>query len=249
MDAAITQDCLRASAPASLQGKSGGLRGAVVKVPVVQDILSANEHIAEENRKLLARHHVFAMNVMASPGAGKTSLILRTIAALEKRLRVGVIEGDIASRVDADKVAAAGAPVVQINTGGTCHLDAPMVRAALEQLPLDAIDLLFIENVGNLICPVEFSLGEAARIVVSSVPEGDDKPYKYPGIFAAVDAIVLNKVDLAPYVPFDRAAFRTLVTGMNPKAPFFELSCASGEGVAAWAAWLKALAGRAQGGA
>lgn len=234
-------------------------KGAAVKVPVVRDILSANERLAEQNRRLLAEHHICAVNIMASPGAGKTSLILRTIEALaepglraggpKERLRVGVIEGDIASRVDADKVAAAGAPVVQVNTGGTCHLDAPMVGAALEQLPLSEIDLLFVENVGNLICPVEFGLGEAARVVVSSVPEGDDKPYKYPGIFAAVDAIVLNKIDLAPYVPFDRAAFRTLVAGMNPKAPFFELSCATGEGLAAWVAWLEALAARVRGGA
>ena len=224
-------------------------RSGAVKVPVVRDILSANERLAEQNRRLLAEHHVCAVNIMASPGAGKTSLILRTIDALAGRLRVGVIEGDIASRVDADKVAAAGAPVVQVNTGGTCHLDAPMVGVALERLPLDQIDLLFIENVGNLICPVEFGLGEAARVVVSSVPEGDDKPYKYPGIFAAVDAIVLNKIDLAPYVPFDRAAFRTLVAGMNPKASFLELSCATGEGLEAWVGWLEALAARVRGGA
>ncbi|HOG46652.1 MAG TPA: hydrogenase nickel incorporation protein HypB [Anaerolineae bacterium] len=219
----------------------------MVQVPIVRDSLSANERIAEENRRLLEMHRVCAVNIMASPGAGKTSLILRTIEAAGEGLRVGVIEGDIASRVDADKVAAAGAPVVQINTGGTCHLDAPMVRAALEQLPLGEIDLLFVENVGNLICPVEFGLGEAARVLVSSVPEGDDKPYKYPGIFAAVDAVVLNKTDLAPYVPFDRAAFRRLIAGINPTAAFFELSCATGEGMAAWAAWLKALLGRVRG--
>jgi len=223
-------------------------RGAAVKVPVVRDILSANERLAEQNRRLLADRHICAVNIMASPGAGKTSLILRTIEALAGRLRVGVIEGDIASRVDADKISAAGVPVVQVNTGGTCHLDAPMVGVALERLPLDQIDLLFIENVGNLICPVEFGLGETARVVVSSVPEGDDKPYKYPGIFAAVDAIVLNKIDLAPYVPFDRAAFRTLVAGMNPDAPFYELSCATCEGLAAWVAWLEALAARVRGG-
>ncbi len=220
-----------------------------MQVPVVRDILSANEHIAEENRRLLAEAGVCAVNLMASPGAGKTSLILRTIEALAGTLRVGVIEGDIASRVDADRVAAAGAPVVQVNTGGTCHLDAPMVRSALEQLPLAQIDLLFIENVGNLICPVEFGLGEAARVLVSSVPEGDDKPYKYPGIFAAVEAVVLNKIDLAPYVPFDRPAFHALVAGMNPKAAFIELSCATGEGLAAWVAWLTALAGNVRGAA
>ena len=219
----------------------------MTKVAVVRDILSANERLAEENRRLLAGRHICAVNIMASPGAGKTSLILRTVEALRGRLRIGVIEGDIASRVDADKVAAAGVPVVQINTGGTCHLDAPRVGAALEQLPLEAIDLLFIENVGNLICPVEFGLGEQASVVVSSIPEGDDKPYKYPGIFAAVDAVVLNKLDLAPYVPFDRPAFRRLVEGLNPAAPLFELSCFSGEGLEAWVQWLEALAARVRG--
>ena len=220
----------------------------MVKIPVVRDILSANERLAEENRRLLSSQRICTVNVMASPGAGKTSLILRTIEALQGKLRVGVIEGDIASRVDADKVATTGAPVVQINTGGTCHLDAPMIGQALEQLPLGEIDLLFIENVGNLICPVEFGLGETARVMVASIPEGDDKPYKYPGIFAAVDAVVLNKIDLAPYVPFDRPAFRRLVQGLNPDASFFEVSCATGEGLAAWVTWLQALAARVRGG-
>lgn len=220
----------------------------MVRVPVVRDILSANERLAEQNRKLLAARHICAVNVMASPGAGKTSLILRTVAAIRGRLRVGVIEGDIASRVDADRVAAAGVPVVQINTGGTCHLDAPMIGAALEELPLEEIDLLFIENVGNLICPVEFGLGEQASVLVASIPEGDDKPYKYPGIFAAVDAIVLNKIDLAPYVAFDRPAFRRLVEGLNPTAPMFEVSCATGQGLEPWVRWLEALASRVRGG-
>jgi len=219
-----------------------------VKVPVVRDILSANERLAQENRRLLVSRRICAVNIMASPGAGKTCLILRTAAALKERLRVGVIEGDVASRVDADKVAAAGVPVVQVNTGGTCHLDAPMVGAALAELPLDEIDLLLIENVGNLICPVEFGLGAQASVVVSSIPEGDDKPYKYPTIFAAVDAVVLNKIDLAPYVPFDRPAFRRLVNGLNDQAPLFELSCTTGEGLEAWVDWLEMLAARVQGG-
>jgi hydrogenase nickel incorporation protein HypB len=219
----------------------------MVQVPVVRDILSANDRLAEDNRRLLAERRICAVNVMASPGAGKTSLILRTAEALRGRLRVGVIEGDIASRVDADKVAAAGLPVVQINTGGACHLDAPMIGAALAQLDLASMDLLFIENIGNLICPVDYRLGEAARVVVSSIPEGDDKPLKYPGIFTAVDAIVLNKLDLAPYVPFDRAVFRRLVNGMNVRAPFFELSCSTDEGVALWADWLVGLAARVRG--
>ncbi len=218
-----------------------------MKVPVVRDILSANERVAAENRRLLQEKRVCTVNIMASPGAGKTSLILRTAEMLKGRLRLGVIEGDIASRVDADKIAAAGMPVVQINTGGTCHLDAPMVGAALAELPLGEVDLLLIENVGNLICPVEFGLGAHASVVVASIPEGDDKPYKYPGIFAAVDAVVLNKLDLAPYVPFDRAAFRRLVGGLNAAAPVFELSCVTNEGLEGWAGWLAELAARVQG--
>lgn len=219
----------------------------MVRVPVVRDILSANERVAAENRRLLQEKRICAVNVMASPGAGKTSLILRTAEALEDRLRIGVIEGDIASRVDADKIAAAGMPVVQINTGGTCHLDAPMVGAALAELPLDEVDLLLIENVGNLICPVEFGLGAHASIVVASIPEGDDKPYKYPGIFATVDAVVLNKLDLAPHVPFDRGTFRRLIGGLNAAAPVVELSCMTGEGLQSWADWLAELATRVQG--
>ena len=219
----------------------------MTEIPVVRNILSANERLASENRALLARHCVCAVNIMASPGAGKTSLILRTAETLQGALRVGVVEGDVASRVDADRVAAAGIPVVQINTGGACHLDASMVGAALEQLPLEALDLVFIENIGNLICPVDFQLGEHTRVLVSSIPEGDDKGHKYPGIFAAVDAVVLNKLDLAPYVSFDREAFRRLLQGLNPQAPLFELSCATGEGLEPWGIWLQALAERTRG--
>jgi hydrogenase nickel incorporation protein HypB len=175
---------------------------------------------------------------MASPGAGKTSLILRSIEALRGRLQVGVIEGDVAGRVDADKVAETGTPVVQINTGGGCHLDAPQVQSALQQLPLDDIDLLFVENVGNLICPTEFALGEHANILIANVPEGHDKPIKYPGMFAAVDALVLNKVDLMPYLDFDLNAFRTAVRALNAKAPLLEVSCKTGEGIEAWVEWL-----------
>lgn len=210
------------------------------EVEVVTRILSANDQIAEENRDLLARHSILAVNLMASPGAGKTSLIIQTAKALAGRARMGVIEGDIASRVDADKVAAEGIPVVQINTGGTCHLDAPMVRQALKSLPLDEMDLLFVENVGNLICPVEFRLGEGMRVMIASVPEGHDKPYKYPGIFTAVDAVVINKMDLAPYVDFDLVALREAIAGLNRGAATFEVSCRTGEGIAAWANWLEA---------
>jgi hydrogenase nickel incorporation protein HypB len=208
------------------------------ELPVVEKILSANDLVALENRKLLDQHGIRAINVMASPGAGKTSLILRTIEALRGKLRVGVIEGDVASRVDADKVAATGTPVVQINTGGGCHLDAPQVQSALKQLPLDEIDVLFIENVGNLICPTGFALGEHVNMMVAHVPEGDDKPIKYPGMFAMVDALVLNKIDLKPYLDFDAQAFRTAVRALNAEAPLFEVSCKTGEGLDAWVEWL-----------
>jgi hydrogenase nickel incorporation protein HypB len=212
-----------------------------VKIPVVENILSANERLAEENAQTLARKGVTAVNIMASPGAGKTSLIVQTIGALADRVRIGVIEGDVASRVDADTIEALGIPVVQINTGGTCHLDANMVHGALGELPLDRVDLLFIENVGNLICPTEFALGEALKVMIASVPEGDDKPYKYPGMFAAVDAIVVNKIDILPYVEFDLAGFRRLVTGLNTDVQVFEVSCKTGEGIAAWTDWLMAV--------
>lgn len=209
-----------------------------MKVSVVQGILSANDQLAAQNHDLLREHNICVINVMASPGSGKTSLILRTLEGLADRQRVGVIEGDIASTVDADKVAARGIPVVQINTGGQCHLDAPMMRNALGQLPLDQLDLILVENVGNLICPVDFKLGEDLNVVIASVPEGDDKPYKYPGIFLAVDAVVINKVDLLPYVHFDMAGFRKLVSGMNPDVRLFEVSCETGQGISEWVAWI-----------
>jgi hydrogenase nickel incorporation protein HypB len=209
-----------------------------VKVSVVEGILSANDEIAQQNRQLLDQHGICVINLMASPGSGKTSLILRTIDALRDRVCIGVIEGDIASTVDADRVAAKGVPVVQINTGGQCHLDAPMLQRALAQLPLADLDLLIIENVGNLVCPVDFKLGENLNVMIASAPEGDDKPYKYPAIFIAVDAVVINKVDLLPYVHFDVAAFGQLVEGMNPDVRIFEVSCETGQGIEDWAEWV-----------
>jgi hydrogenase nickel incorporation protein HypB len=211
------------------------------KVEVITQVLNANDNAAAENRELLSSHQVLAVNLMASPGAGKTSLILQTAEAFAGRVRTGVIEGDVASRIDADKVARADIPVVQINTGGECHLDALTVQKALKTLPLDEIDILFIENVGNLICPVEFKLGEEIRVVVASVPEGDDKPYKYPGIFTAVNAVVLNKIDLIPHVDFSVDAMRQAVSSLNPRAEVFEVSCRTGDGVPAWVQWLKSL--------
>lgn len=212
-----------------------------MKIPILENILSANDRLAAENQRLLAEKGILAINIMSSPGAGKTSLILRTIEALGEEVRIGVIEGDVASRVDADTIESLGVPVVQINTGGTCHLDANMVRGSLDQLPLDHIELLLIENVGNLICPTDFALGEAVKVMIPSIPEGDDKPYKYPAMFAAVDAIIVNKVDLLPYLDFDLAAFRKLVTGLNPDVQVFEVSCKTGEGIEAWADWLSAM--------
>ena len=209
-----------------------------MKVSVVQDILNANDQLALQNKQLLDEHGICVINLMASPGSGKTSLILRTIDALRESLRIGVIEGDIASTVDSDRVAAKSVPVVQINTGGQCHLDAPMVHRALTQLPLADLDLILIENVGNLVCPVDFKLGEDVNVMIASVPEGDDKPYKYPGIFVAVDAVVINKVDLLPYLRFDRLAFRELISGMNPDVCIFEVSCETGQGIADWTEWI-----------
>ena len=209
------------------------------KVEVITSILNANDLIAQENQGLLRNHNILGVNLMASPGAGKTSLILLTAKALAGHLRIGVIEGDVASCLDADRVASADIPVIQINTGGECHLDALTVQKAIKALPLPELDILFIENVGNLICPVEFQLGEKIRVVIASVPEGDDKPYKYPGIFTAVDVVILNKMDLTPYVDFSLDAMRQGVRTLNQRAKMFELSCRSGDGIAAWAEWLE----------
>ena len=208
------------------------------KIPVVEKILSTNDQLAEENARRFDRLGVTAVNIMAAPGGGKTCLILRTIEALRGKRRIGVIEGDVASQVDSQQIAAAGVPVVQINTGGQCHLDANMVRGALDHLPLEEIDLLLIENVGNLICPVEFKLGEHRRVAITSLPEGDDKPYKYPAIFQAADAMVINKLDLLPYLDFNLPAFRELVRALNPDVALFDLSCKTGQGIEEWAVWL-----------
>ena len=208
------------------------------QVPVVERLLSANEQVAADNRAHFQAQQVTVINIMASPGAGKTTLLMATIAAMQER-RIGVIEGDVASQVDADRIATTGAPVVQINTGGACHLDAPMIRGALVELPLDALDLVFVENVGNLICPVSFDLGQDFNVGLISVPEGDDKPYKYPGIFEAVDLVVVTKADLMPYLDFDLDAFKTLVHGLNPDAPVLSLSAKTGVGMDAWVAWLE----------
>ncbi|MGQ9467220.1 MAG: hydrogenase nickel incorporation protein HypB [Anaerolineae bacterium] len=209
------------------------------QVPVVEHILSANDRLASANRARLDAAGVFAVNLMASPGAGKTSLILRTIRTLKDRWRIAVVEGDLASTLDADRVAAEGVPAVQIATGGECHLDAAMVRAGLDRLPLDSVDLLIVENVGNLVCPAEFRLGVHRSVLIASVPEGDDKPYKYPPMYRGVDAVVLNKIDVLPAFEFNVEYFRRGVEALNPGAAFFPLSCKTGEGLDGWLDWLE----------
>jgi hydrogenase nickel incorporation protein HypB len=210
-----------------------------MEIKVLKDILGANEAIAKRNKNRLDSHGILTINIMSSPGAGKTSLILQTINRLKPRTRIAVIEGDVASRIDADKVNKEGVPVIQINTGGGCHLDANMTESALDNLPLGQIDLLLIENVGNLICPAEFNLGEHKKVMLLSMPEGDDKPYKYPLMFSEADVVLVNKVDLLPYLDFNLDAFRKVVTGLNPKVKIFPVSCKTGEGLAAWFAWLE----------
>jgi hydrogenase nickel incorporation protein HypB len=209
-----------------------------MKVPVVERILSANDRLALENRALLDAHKVLGVNLMASPGAGKTSLIEATIDALAGRLRLGAVDGDIATSLDADRVAARGIPAVQINTGGNCHLDANMLKNALPDLPLDEIDLLLVENVGNLVCPANFKIGTHYDVVVASIPEGDDKPYKYPPMYTGVDVLIINKMDLLPYLDFDLAYFKRGVEVLNPDVISFEVSCKTGEGIGAWVDWL-----------
>ena len=211
-----------------------------MEIKVLKNILGANDQIAAKNRELMAKHEVFAVNIMASPGAGKTSVVLQTIRALKNKTRIGVIEGDIASSIDAETVAKEGIPVVQINTGGECHLESFQIQNALTNLPLPDIDLLLIENVGNLVCPAEFSIGEDLKVLIASVPEGDDKPYKFPLMFNTVDAIVLNKIDLLPYVKFDVDGFTKTVKTINPKVELFKVSCTTEEGIQPWAKWLLA---------
>jgi len=210
-----------------------------MQIKVLKDIMGANEQIARRNHALLDKYRVLAINIMASPGAGKTSLVVQTINSLRGKVRIGVIEGDISSTIDAQTVGKEGVPVVQINTGGECHLDANMIQNALAGLPLKDIDLLLVENVGNLVCPAEFNLGEHKKVLVASVPEGDDKPYKYPSMFTTVDAVVLNKTDLMPYVKFSLDGFIKAVRSVNMKVQIFPLSCATGEGIAGWSNWVK----------
>jgi hydrogenase nickel incorporation protein HypB len=211
------------------------------RVTIVEKILNANDRLADENRQRINQSNTYAINLMASPGAGKTSFILATInALLDEGIQIGVIEGDTAPvTIDSDKISAAGMPAVQINTGGECHLDALMVEGALAQLPLNELDLLIVENVGNLICPAAFDLGTHSNIVIASVPEGDDKPYKYPNIYRGLDVLIVNKIDLLAYLDFDMDYFKKGLEMLNPGLETFALSCKTGEGLENWLVWLR----------
>ncbi len=209
------------------------------RMPVVENILSANDQLAEENRSSLESAGVFAINLMASPGAGKTSLIEHTIKGLSSQLSLAVVDGDIATSIDADRAAAAGAEAIQINTGGECHLDAVMFQSALKQLELTRYDLLLVENVGNLVCPASFKLGTHLNVLIASIPEGDDKPYKYPPMYRGVDALVINKIDLLPYIDFDMEYFQRGVEVLNSGLVTFPTSCRTGEGLQDWLSWLQ----------
>lgn len=212
------------------------------KVTIVQNILAANDSIAGEIQELLAARGIRSINVMSSPGAGKTTLLERTIARLRGQLGIAVIEGDIETTADAERIEKAGAETVQINTRGACHLEAHMVRAALDDIDLAHTDLLVIENIGNLVCPSAWNLGEDTRVVVVSTTEGDDKPAKYPQMFAVAEVMIVNKLDLLPYVDYDLEKVKRQALSINPRLRIFELSCRSGEGLDAWCEWLKEFA-------
>jgi len=209
-----------------------------MKISVVSNILEANDRIAAENKALFDERGIYAVNIMSSPGAGKTSLVEKTVEALGDRFRIAVIEGDIQDTCDAERVARLGIPVVQINTGGACHIDGNMVREALSSLDLDGVRLLIVENVGNLVCPAEFKLGEHAKVMLLSTPEGADKPAKYPLMFQESSVLLINKTDLLPYVDFDMAKARRDALAINRNLRIFEISCKTAEGLENWYDWL-----------
>jgi len=209
-------------------------------IPVIRNILEANDRLAEQLRKIYADNRLLALNLMSSPGAGKTSLLERTLTDLREELRMAVIEGDLQTNNDAMRVAATGAQAVQINTDGGCHLNSSMILEALKQIDLAGLDVLFIENVGNLVCPAEFDLGEAGKVVLLSVTEGDDKPEKYPMMFAESKVMLLNKIDLLPYVDFSLEKATRFARALNPEIVVFPVSCRTGEGLQPWHDWLRA---------
>ena len=212
-----------------------------MQIPVVRNVLEANEKMADTVRRLLTEKGILSLNLISSPGAGKTTLLERTLSDLAGEFRMAVVEGDLQTDNDARRVAATGAQAVQINTDGGCHLDSNMILTSLESLDLTGVDILFIENVGNLVCPVEFDCGEDAKVALLSVAEGDDKPEKYPLLFNLAKAMVLNKVDLLPYVDFDLARARNFATKLNKNLDIFEVSCRKGDGLEGWYNWLRSM--------
>lgn len=209
-----------------------------MQIDIKEPILKKNEEQAQQNRDLFKANNIFVLDLLASPGSGKTSTILATIDGLRDEFNIAVIEGDIASNVDAEKIKAQGIPAVQINTGGACHLESDMIKRAVSVLDLERLDFIIIENVGNLVCPTDFDLGENMKAMILSVPEGHDKPLKYPGVFQAAEAVVLNKVDVADAFDFDKDEFYDSVKRLNPQAPIFPISATKGTGVDAWTSWL-----------
>lgn len=212
-----------------------------MQIPVVRNVLEANEKLADQVRARLDAGKILALNLISSPGAGKTTLLERTLADLSGEFRMAVIEGDLQTDNDARRVAATGAQAVQINTEGGCHLNSSMILQALDNISLDGLDILFIENVGNLVCPVEFDCGEDAKIALLSVAEGDDKPEKYPLLFNLARAMLLNKIDLLPHVDFDVQRARNFATRLNRELTIFEVSCRNGQGLTGWYDWLRAM--------
>lgn len=212
---------------------------AIQYIDIKKEILSENDNLANELRARLKEHKAFLINVMASPGAGKTTLLLDTIRRLKDELKIGVIEADIESMVDSEKIEASGATAVQIRTGGDCHIDAPMLKPALDSIDLYAMDLLFLENVGNLVCPAEFDTGAVKNAMILSVPEGDDKPLKYPLMFQVCDVVLINKIDVLPYFDFDMDKCREYIAMRNPNAKVIPICAKTGEGIAEWTDWLR----------
>jgi len=211
----------------------------VQKITVKQNILGANTKKAEMVRKLLDTHHTLMINIMSASGSGKTSLIMRTISQLRDRYRIAVIKGDIASSIDSDKITQQNVPAIQINTAGGCHLDAQMIEKALDTFDLAQLDLIFIENVGNLVCTADFDLGAHKNVVILSVPEGDDKPHKYPVMFVEANVVLVNKIDVLPYFDFKLDTFPEIISGLNPSAKVFPVSAKTGEGLNRWLAWIE----------
>jgi hydrogenase nickel incorporation protein HypB len=207
-------------------------------IEIKEDILSDNKNLAGEIREELRRNNVFMLNLMSSPGGGKTSLIVQTIRSLKSSFRIGVIEGDIDSVVDAETVSREGVPAVQLKTGGFCHLDASMIDMALKEMDLPNLDLIMIENIGNLVCPAEFDTGALKNVMILSVPEGDDKPLKYPLMFSVCDVLLVNKIDYLSVADFDRKVLKERVLTLNPNIRIFEVSCKTGEGIHEWIQWL-----------